>query len=561
MAAAALAVGALVAVRAQTAAAGNGAIQGTVVSAVGSAAVARASVVIARVGGALTDYRAVETDAAGRFTARDLVAGSYRIYVERDGFLRGEHGSRFSGSAGTPVSVVDAQVAAPVVITLTPTGAIAGRVTDGARAAPLVWVRALKVEFFDGRRSFRISTWAQTDDLGQFRLFGLAPGMYYVSAILPSNPALDGAKLITPAIPTRANGNVYSTSAPATAENLDPRVFDTLAAPAVYHPGTTDIERAVAVEVRPGDSVAGLSLALAHVEPRRIRGRVTAPDAAALASLRITIMPVLSATDTPIPPPVIANGTFEIARVPPGRYVLGAWSPAANTSRFFGTTTVDVSGADAGDVTIAMNANVTVTGTLTLDGRAPAAADGTLLVQLQSVSPGTPGQGAQRVQPDGTFTIANVYPGRYRFRVLQTGRSPWVKSARWGSDDVVTAPVTIDGEPAGRTLVIDIGTKTAAIDVTVLDAQRRPASGVLVVAVPDAARRGRTANYKSASTDAQGRVQISDLAPGEYRIFATTDIALSDWQDPDVLRRFETRGELVRLAEAGSAAVTITVLR
>ena len=121
--------------------------------------------------------------------------------------------------------------------------------------------------------------------------------------------------------------------------------------------------------------------------------------------------------------------------------------------------------------------------------------------------------------------------------------------------------MTIDGEPAGRTLAIDIGTKTAAVDVTVLDAQRRPASGVLVVAVPEAARRGRTASYKSASTDAQGRVQLTDLAPGEYRIFATTDIALSDWQDPEVLKRFETRGELVRLAEAGSAAVTITVLR
>jgi hypothetical protein len=556
-----LAAALMLAVQAQSAPQGTASLQGTVVSVVGNAPVANASVVIARVGGALTDYRAVETDSGGKFVVRDLAAGSYRVYAEREGFLRGEHGSRFSGSAGTPVSVVDAQVAAPLVITLTPTGAIAGRVTDGSRAVPLVWVRALKVEFFDGRRSFGISAWTQTDDRGEFRLFGLAPGMYYVSAILPSNPRLDGANLITPAIPTRANGNVRSTTAPATAENLDPRVFDTLAAPAVYHPGTTDVERAVAIEVRPGDSVAGLSLALVHIEPRRIRGRVTASDASALASLRITITPILSATDAPIPSPVISDGTFEIARVPPGRYVLGAWSPAANTSRFFGTTIVDVSTADANDVTIAIDANVTVTGTLTLDGRAPVAADGALSVQLQSANPGTPGVGAQRVQPDGTFTIPNIYPGRYRFRVLQAGRFPWVKSARWGSEDVVTAPMVIEGDPSGRTLAIDIGTKTAAMDVTVLDAQRRPAPGVLVVAVPDAARRGRTANYKSASADAQGRARLADLAPGEYRIFATTDIPLSDWQDPDVLRRFETRGELVRLAEAGTAAVTITVLR
>jgi protocatechuate 3,4-dioxygenase beta subunit len=208
-----------------------------------------------------------------------------------------------------------------------------------------------------------------------------------------------------------------------------------------------------------------------------------------------------------------------------------------------------------------MNPGVTVTGTLSIDGRALTAADGALSIQLQSASPGTPGQGAQRVQPDGTFTLSNVFPGRYRFRVIQAGKTPWVKSARWGADDVAMAPIVVEGEPAGRTLTVELSTKTASIDVAVLDAQRRPVSGVLVVGVPEAARRGRTSNYKSASTDAQGRVRFEDVAPGEYRIFATTDISLADWQDPDVLRRFETRGELVRLAEAGSASITVTVLR
>jgi hypothetical protein len=34
-----------------------------------------------------------------------------------------------------------------------------------------VWVRALKPDYFDGRRSFGIAAWAQTDDRGEFRLF------------------------------------------------------------------------------------------------------------------------------------------------------------------------------------------------------------------------------------------------------------------------------------------------------------------------------------------------------------------------------------------------------
>ena len=258
---------------------------------------------------------------------------------------------------------------------------------------------------------------------------------------------------------------------------------------------------------------------------------------------------------------MIADGTFEFARVPPGRYYASGFSPAMNTINFFGTATVDVTAGDAGEVVIPLNAGVTVTGTLTIDGRAPTAADGAVLVQLQSAGISTPGQGAQRVQPDGTFSIARVFPSAYRFRVLMTGKQPWVKSARWGADEVTSTPMVVDGDPRGRTLTIDVSTKTASVDVQVMDAQRRPAGGVLVVAVPDAARRGRSANFRSASTDAQGRVQLADLAPGEYRLFATTDIPLSDWQDPDVLRRFETRGELVRLAESGTASVIIAVLR
>jgi len=79
--------------------------------------------------------------------------------------------------------------------------------------------------------------------------------------------------------------------------------------------------------------------------------------------------------------------------------------------------------------------------------------------------------------------------------------------------------------------------------------------------VPDQKRRERSILFKTATSDAQGRVRLEDVAPGEYRLFATVDIEASAWQDPSVIRRLEARGEIVRLVERGSASVTLRLVK
>jgi hypothetical protein len=38
----------------------------------------------------------------------------------------------------------------------------------------------------DGRKGFKTTNEQQTNDLGEFRIFGLAPGRYYISAEMPT---------------------------------------------------------------------------------------------------------------------------------------------------------------------------------------------------------------------------------------------------------------------------------------------------------------------------------------------------------------------------------------
>ena len=61
---------------------------------------------IARAGGALRDSRVAATDAEGKFSILGLSDGSYRLFFEREGFVRGEYGQRSPGKPGITIDIV-----------------------------------------------------------------------------------------------------------------------------------------------------------------------------------------------------------------------------------------------------------------------------------------------------------------------------------------------------------------------------------------------------------------------------------------------------------------------
>src|SRR5574339_811756 len=83
--------------------AGRLTLEGQVVALNTNTPVPRARIVVGKVGGALEDYRTAVADATGRFSFRDLTSGSYRVFTEKQGYLRGEHGRRLASGSGTPV--------------------------------------------------------------------------------------------------------------------------------------------------------------------------------------------------------------------------------------------------------------------------------------------------------------------------------------------------------------------------------------------------------------------------------------------------------------------------
>jgi len=159
-------------------------IRGTVRSGPDDAPIARARVMATA--DVLPEPRVTLSGADGKYALADLPAGSYIVSVTRTGYAPQTWGQARS-LTGTPIGLGSGQQLASVDFTLVAGASIVGRILD-EDGSPFAGadVDALVTRFQGGGDTlFSVAT-VQTDDRGDFRLFGLAPGRYFVSAADPA---------------------------------------------------------------------------------------------------------------------------------------------------------------------------------------------------------------------------------------------------------------------------------------------------------------------------------------------------------------------------------------
>src|SRR5204863_1378914 len=158
-----------------------GRISGRVITADNGRPVKRARVFVTAA--ELPGGRGVLTDDTGVFDLTELPAGRYTLTVSKSGFVSLSYGQRRPLQAGTPLQLGDGQQLKGVDFQLPRGSAIAGRVLDeDGDAMPGVAVRVMRYQYQQGERRLTPAGSAQTDDRGQYRVWGLMPGDYYVSA-------------------------------------------------------------------------------------------------------------------------------------------------------------------------------------------------------------------------------------------------------------------------------------------------------------------------------------------------------------------------------------------
>ena len=543
-------------------------LEGVITRAGTTETVPRVSVVVTMVQGQLGDVQTVLTDDSGRFAVRNLRPGAHRIFATTDGYVRGEYGQRAPGRPGTPVDLMAGENRRGIAIAMTPTAVIAGRIVDAdGKPMPGVFVRIARTAYPAGTRELTMVQRLQTNDLGEFRFFGLEPGPYYVMALPAGSAYIDGENYIIPSTSPPdflgAEPDVRLTAAQALAQGaISAAAFREDAYQTTYYPGTKDQTAAMPINLEPGAVFSGVELRIQKSAWVHIRGRVVDAQGQPAAPSVTLSLPYYGTDQRNISGRAV-DGVFDL-HAPPGTYQLTARVNRSTPGNQFGNDAaymnLEVGDRDIDNIQLKLFPSFSVNGKMTFDGTLPGgdtpdlkgviinlAADGSAGVQI-------------RPNTSGAFSISYVSRTNYRIALVLIPANTYIKSARLGSKDVIDGTLPFETPPQDL-LEIILRPTSASFSAIAVDEKQQPLPGVTVVLVPDSPRRGRRDLYRTAVTDASGRINLTGITPGEYKAFAWENIQANSWQDPEVLRPYENVGQLLRLNENSRESMTLRVIR
>ena len=505
------------------------AIEGQILNSATGEPVKKAQVMLRGMGSSSDPPYGALTDPAGRFSITDVKAGRYVLTAERAGFVRAEY-TPGPGRRGATLSLAAGQRINDVVFRLSPHGVIAGRVLDedGDTVAG-VQIQAMRYAYVQGKRTLVAAGIGITNDLGEYRIPGLAAGKYFISASYQPLPAF-----------SRTNAE----------DNYTP----------TYYPGTADPTAAAPVAVVPGNQVRGVDINLTRTRTVRVTGKVSNPGAGSGGSRNVMVflMPrdggvrgYNSRNST-----VVQEGRFEIRGVIPGSYLLaGHWYE--DGQRFTASQPVEVGNAGLEGVNLVMTPGFEVPGQVRVEGTEEARFSATEVVLLPANEMAFGGSLGGRVQPDGSFKLTNIAPDHYRVQVFGMPQGCYLKSARLGDNDMLENGGTLTA--GSGPLEIVLSAAGGRIEGMVTDANQQPVPGAAVVLVPDARRRHRPDLFHNVTSDQNGRFSVEGIAPGDYRLYAWQEVESGAWQDAEFLKPYEKGSESVTVEERTRQAVQLKV--
>ncbi len=167
---------------------GTGLILGQVVTGDTGTPVRRARVSLSSA--ELRGQRSTMTDDEGRFVFTQLPPGRYSMTASKAGYVNIAYGAKAPGRAGTPIQLEEGQKLDSRAISLPKGGVVTGVVLDEyGEPSPGTPVRALRTVIRTGEKRLESAGTNTTDDRGMYRIYGLQPGQYVVTA-QPRNTGL-----------------------------------------------------------------------------------------------------------------------------------------------------------------------------------------------------------------------------------------------------------------------------------------------------------------------------------------------------------------------------------
>jgi hypothetical protein len=517
-------------------------IQGQVLNAATGDPIPNAYVALANGDNSPAGMPSMRSDASGNFSFNRLPPGTYQFAVTRAGFLPRAPGIAAAPGSERSITVTAGQVFRDVSLRLMPQGVIAGRILEGSVPISNAIVMATRSSFLAGQQKLVLVKRTYTNDLGEYRLFGLPPGHYYVSVTYhggtaPGSPGLASTSTIQGPPPKEDYVNTF-------------------------YPEALTLADAVPLEVTPGSIQASIDVALFRMRKLAVRGKVLLlPGVHFTSPLTAVLLPrdpaVLVKFNQQTASVDARTGAFEISGVTPGRYTL-AIDAQARDDRYAASVQIDVTKSDVAGLVITLTRSFPIMGHVTAEGSDQCDFSG-LTVQAQSSGEQGVSRGASAsVNDNGSFTLENLRSDRYRLGLAGPTGNCYLKSISLGSGDVTLTDAQLSrGSPPIGFILSAAGGK---IDGDVIDDQHHPVKSATVVLIPQPSLRGRRDLYKNTFTDPSGKFTLQGIAPGDYKLFAWDAIEPDSYLDPEALAIFEGLGQSVSIQESGQNKIELTII-
>ncbi len=524
----------------QPATSGTAVLRGTVVAADTGTPVRRA--IVRATSSEPPDNAVATTDDQGRFEIRELLGGRYSISASKAGFVTLGYGQRRPSQGGTQVELAPGQLVEKLAIGLPRGGVITGRVVDDA-GEPLAEARVqvLRSQFMPGgRRMLPAGGGDTTDDQGAFRIYGLMPGDYVVSATVRN----DTGMMTMPN--QRLTSGVEQGFAPT------------------YYPGTPSLSDAERISVGVGQEVSGITFGMTPTRVARISGRVIGGTTGDSDGGFVMVMPdegVGLGSMMPGGGMVQRDGTFVVNAVPPGRYTLRVQQRASDPDGLAGTVSVVVAGLDLENVVIALQKPGTLGGRIEFEGGPPAGiSPGQIHGQPTPLEPmvRTFFFGPPRTNDDFTFSVRGA-TGPTLLRVF--GAPGWyVKAVEAGGEDVTDTPLVLAAGVDVQGVRILLTQTSSSVSGVVRDDRGNAVLDATVVVFPadDTKWTFQSRFIKTARPDTAGRFELRGLpAHAGYRVIALQSLEGMQVFDPEFLSGVRDRAESLALGAGETKALDV----
>ncbi|HJZ70224.1 MAG TPA: carboxypeptidase-like regulatory domain-containing protein [Vicinamibacterales bacterium] len=479
----------------------------------------------------LRENRMATTDGDGKYEFKEVKAGRYTVNASKGSYVGLAYGQTRAFEQGKPLEIAAGQLVEKVDFALPRGAIITGRVIDEfGEPLPDAMVSVQRYQNVGGqKRLVPAGRTSMTNDIGEFRLFAIPPGQYYVQASLRSNMGM-------------ADSDDRSGYAPT------------------YFPGTANMAEAQKVTVRLGQVISDMNMALLPMRTARVTGTAVDSRGRPLSGA-VMALPKNDSVMFMFGPPaqIKPDGSFTISGLTPGDYVLQNNGPQGSE---YASTDVTINGDDVNGVQLVSAPPLIVSGRIVVD---PAAAQALrvstlqIMIQPAQIGPMFGFTGPTPVNDDLTFE-AKGRPGKMRVAMANPMPGWAIRSVLYRGVDVTDSLELRAGESI-TDVEVELTNRLTDISGLVTTAKGEGVKDYTVIVFPQDRDKWTVSRYlRLTRPDQDGRYKVNGLPPGEYHVIALDYVDSTEWSDPEFLDLVRAKASSIRIGEGEAKSIDLRIM-